>query len=145
MAVQEIIKFPDPVLHEVCREVDDFGIELQTFVGDMIDTLIDARGAGLAAPQLGVTERVICFVAGRNDIMVMVNPVIVKRSPQMATANEACLSLPARKFHVQRSKRIRVRWVDLNGVDRSAKFSGHDARVIQHEVDHLDGILLGGL
>lgn len=140
--VQIIITGTDaPALRAKTKQVSSFGKNLATLVTDLLDTLSDARGIGLAAPQIGVSQRVIIVKIGGVP-MPMVNPVINWKSNDILLAEEGCLSLPGIWLPVPRAVEIVVAFHDQKGEDHERKLSGLDARVVQHEVDHLDGILI---
>jgi peptide deformylase len=144
MAVLELVKFPDPLLHETCLPVEDFDAGLEILATNMAATMLHHKGAGLAAPQVGALCRVVC-ISDRSRVLAMVNPRYVKRSASKSSATEGCLSIPNRKFHVQRHKQVKVQWEDITGETHVGKFNSWEARAIQHEIDHLDGRLIGGL
>ncbi len=130
-----------PVLRAKAKPVAKVTKEVQELLKDMAETCIMADGQGLAAPQIGVSERVI--VAVLNDRLVgLVNPEITWRSGEMVRDEEGCLSLPHEYVMVQRDKAIGVKFLDVNGKQQELRLSDMNARVIQHEVDHLDGVLI---
>ena len=130
-------------LRQVSEPVDlsEENMEInQKLAQDMIDTMTDYRGVGLAAPQIGVFRRLI--VANLSDaVYVMYNPEIIKKSGTQMS-DEGCLSIPDRHVHVTRAKDIKVRFHGANGVRGTRKFKGMDAAIIQHEIDHLNGVLI---
>lgn len=133
------------ILRTVCSEVTKFDKSLAKLVSDMNDTMIKAKGVGIAAPQVGVNSRVFLAVLGsttKNPVTVpMVNPEITYFSDDEELDEEGCLSLPKQFAKVWRSERVTVKFQDLKGKSSQLKLSGLDARVVQHEVDHLNGIL----
>jgi peptide deformylase len=139
MAVVPIRLHPDPVLRERASEVGDVDAAIRKLVRDMEDTMRDAPGVGLAAPQVGVQRRVIVYDYG-DGFNAVVNPEIVDRAGEIVD-EEGCLSLPGLAFPVPRAQRIVVRGLDAEG--RPVRYEAEDlhARVVQHEVDHLDGVL----
>lgn len=151
MAVHEILKMGDPRLLRVARPVTAFGTpELRQLVDDMFETMAAAHGAGLAAPQIGVDLRLVIFGHSRNarypeappvPPTVLINPVIEVLDGGRSEGWEGCLSVPGLRGVVERDERIRYTGFDLEGarIDRVA--DGFHARVVQHECDHLDGIL----
>ncbi len=150
MPVLEIIKIPSPVLHEKCRLVKELNQDIKNQIIGLSDTLADptTKGVGLAAPQLGFTTR-ICVVlkfSQEKDAppteFVLINPVITKFSSPTDIRWEGCLSIPDTFCKIQRSKEITVTFININGEAQKLKATGFFARVIQHEVDHLDGILI---
>lgn len=146
MAVLGIRMVPDPVLHQVCASVSDFDAGLKRLAEDMLDTMYDATGRGLAAPQVGVLSRVFVMDAtwksGEADPMVFVNPIVQKASKTLATLDEGCLSIPDQLIEVSRPDRVQLQWQDLSGASHEADFDGFAAACIQHEIDHLNGVLI---
>jgi peptide deformylase len=164
MAIREILEVPDPRLKTVSAPVERFGGELKTLVADMFETMYAANGIGLAAIQVGVPSRVlvidlqpedpdaepeICHHDGhahthqpvKNEPRVFVNPEILEPNEELATYSEGCLSVPEIYADVDRPKTCRVRWQDLEGNLHEEEMEGLMATCIQHEMDHLDGIL----
>lgn len=149
MPVRNILIFPHPVLKEICKPVDVIDGETLSLIRDLVDTMRAGPGSvGVAAPQIGVTVRV-CVVdvsaskLGKNfnhGLLPMVNPEITKREGA-ATMREGCMSVPDYTGDVERATHITVRFTDENGVEREVETNGFEAVAIQHEMDHLDGIL----
>ena len=151
MAVRPVLKMGHPLLRQVARPVAEFGNrELRELVRDMDDTMRSLDGAGLAAPQIGVSLRVVIFEVvsnprypdvGEVPYTVLVNPELTPLGEETEDGWEGCLSVPGLRGRVPRHRRLRYRGVDLDGgrIDRTVE--GFHARVVQHEVDHLDGIL----
>ncbi len=141
-ARREIRVFGDPVLKETAYPVGDYDGQLRKLAFHMIDVMEDAPGVGLAAPQVGVLKRLIIFVDEDDEPRALVNPMVVTRSDVSEKADEGCLSVPGAIVPVERAKEISVQAYDLHGAALS--FTVHDlqARIIQHEVDHLDGVLI---
>ena len=140
MPVQPIRLFGDPVLRTPAEPVIDFDKELRTLVADLTETMLEAPGQGLAAPQIGVGLRVFTFNVHDSMSGHLVNPVIVFREGQ-EKGEEGCLSIPGVWDDVVRARRIHVRAVDETGKPVEVDAEGYLARAIQHEVDHLDGVL----
>lgn len=154
MAVLEILTAPHPILSARARPVrpDELGPALKTFLSDMAETMFAAPGVGLAAPQVGDGRRIV--VADLTDdgkadnpgrgknVYHMVNPEIVERSRDKITFEESCLSVPEYYVDVDRARRVRVRWLDGDGGQHEAWFEDFPAVVLQHELDHLDGVTL---
>ncbi|WP_300551206.1 peptide deformylase [Roseovarius sp.] len=141
-----ILIHPDPRLKKVCTPVADVTDALRQLSRDMLETMYDAPGIGLAAPQVGVLERIIVLdcVKGENETprpMVMINPEIVAVSDETNVYEEGCLSIPDQYAEVTRPKEVKVRWMDLDGKDHKEGFDGLWATCVQHEIDHLDGKL----
>jgi peptide deformylase len=142
-ALSQVVKFGDPVLKSSASPVSVFDEELAAEAERMIGLMRDAIGVGLAATQLGALRRMLVFQVGSEaEPTVLVNPEIEWRSGDLATAEEGCLSLPGVIVDVERPLHVRARGVDVHGDPISIEASGLEARVIQHEVDHLDGVLM---
>ena len=139
MALRNIVTVGDPVLTKVCRPVTKFDDRLSQLIDDMIETLHDANGAGLAAPQVGVLKR-IAIVDDGGEIIELINPVITESSGEQ-TGPEGCLSLPGEYGEVTRPMNVTVTALDRNGKIFTCKREGFVARAFCHETDHLDGIL----
>lgn len=144
MALRPIVLYPDPVLRERARTVETFDADLDRLIGDMIDTMVAAPGVGLAAPQVGVSQRVavVDLSAGKDpsQLHVLVNPVI-EESSGTAEDYEGCLSIPDFNEKVVRPERCRIAALDRSGARYSLEAEGYFARAIFHEIDHLDGVL----
>lgn len=142
-ALSQVVKFGDPVLRSAASPVADFDQQLAAEAERMIGLMRDAIGVGLAATQLGTLRRMLVFQVGSDaQPTVLVNPDIEWRSDDLVTAEEGCLSLPGVVVDVERPLHVRARAVDVRGEPLSIEASGLEARVIQHEVDHLDGVLM---
>lgn len=146
MAVLEIVTGAEnPILRAVSADVVDFNDELAAFIEDLKDTMAAAKGLGIAAPQVGKNVRVFIVTLGfkeeNQQILAMINPVIVSRSATTNIDEEGCLSLPGLYGNVERFSEIEVEFFDAKGGRHSLKLQGLDARVVQHENDHIDGIL----
>ena len=140
MAVQPIRLFGDPVLTTPADEVTTFDKELRVLVRDLTETMLDAPGAGLAAPQIGVSLRVFTYDID-GDIGHLVNPVIGVTSDEQQDGDEGCLSFPGLAFPTKRSMRVVASGFNMHGDPVTVEGSELMARCIQHEVDHLDGVL----
>jgi peptide deformylase len=140
LSVLPIRVFPDPVLRERARDVEGITKTHRRLVDDMLETMREAPGVGLAAPQVGVLERIFVWEVD-DESGVMLNPRIVSRSDSVVEEEEGCLSLPGLAYEVVRSAQVRVEGIDLEG--NAIVLEGEDllARVCQHEIDHLDGVL----
>jgi peptide deformylase len=142
-ALAHVRKLGDPVLRASALEVERFDDALRLEVQRMGELMHDALGVGLAATQLGVLHRVLVYRAYPEDpLMALVNPLIEWASEELEPAEEGCLSLPGVHVEVERSARVRVRARDERGEELQVEAEGLTARVIQHEIDHLDGILI---
>jgi peptide deformylase len=141
-----IVIHPDPRLKKVCAPVDDLSDALRTLADDMLETMYDAPGIGLAAPQVGVQSRLIVLdcVKGEGEQprpMVMFNPEIVAASDETSSYEEGCLSIPEQFAEVTRPQAVDVRWIDRDGAARQETFDGLWSTCVQHEIDHLNGKL----
>jgi peptide deformylase len=142
-ALRQVRKLGDPVLRASALPVGRFDAELETEVQRMGELMHDALGVGLAATQLGVLHRVLVYRAYPEDpLTALVNPELTWTSEEMEIAEEGCLSLPAVHVEVERHARVRVRAKDAGGNDLEVEAEGLEARVIQHEIDHLNGVLI---
>ncbi len=143
--IRPIVQTPDPVLREVCAPVTAFDAALRELADDMLATMYDAPGRGLASPQVGLPVRLfvmdVAWKDGTPDPRVFVNPEIVGASEDLVTREEGCLSIPGRMSRVSRPAEVSLRWQDLDGQVREERFEGFAATCVQHEIDHLDGIL----
>ncbi|MBM3153197.1 MAG: peptide deformylase [Chloroflexi bacterium] len=149
MTIRNIVTLPDPVLRRKARAVTRFDTALQTLVDDMVETMRAAPGVGLAAPQVGASERVIVVEYPEDEevedspkkLYVLVNPEIVKPSEATVLGVEGCLSIPGFVGEVARAEALTVRGLNRRGQAMRVKASGWLARIFQHEVDHLEGIV----
>jgi peptide deformylase len=151
MAVREIITLPDPVLRKKARKVTDFGAELQMLIDDMVETMRVAPGVGLAAPQVNASLRVIVVEYGESNedeenptppkLYMVVNPEITRFSKETEVGSEGCLSIPGFAGDVDRPLSVTLKGLNRHGQPIRIKANGWLARIFQHEIDHLDGIL----
>ncbi len=145
MAILPIIVAPDPRLKKVCDAVETVDAEVRRLMEDMLETMYAAPGIGLAAPQVGVARRVIVIDIAREgeppQPYSMVNPEVIWTSPERSTYQEGCLSLPDHYSDVVRPASCRVQYLDAEGENRELEAEGLLATCIQHEIDHLDGII----
>ncbi|HMM46621.1 MAG TPA: peptide deformylase [Thiobacillaceae bacterium] len=151
MAIREVLKMGDPRLLTPARPVEDLAsAELAALLADMRDTMLALNGAGIAAPQIGIGLQVVMFEVGVNPrypeaepvpFTVLINPRLTERSPEMEPDWEGCLSVPGMRGRVYRHAALRYQGVDPAGRPIDRTVSGFHARVVQHEVDHLNGIL----
>ncbi len=141
MAILSILQYPDPRLHKIAQPVQGVDARVQGLIADMLDTMYDASGIGLAASQVNVHERVVVIDVSeeRNDPLVLINPDIVWASPEKHMAEEGCLSVPGIYDGVERSNAVRVHALDRDGQPRTLEADGMLAVCIQHELDHLLG------
>ncbi|MCM3746148.1 peptide deformylase [Paenibacillus pasadenensis] len=141
MAIRIIVQNPDPVLREVAKEVTKFNSNLHKLLKDMAETMYDAEGVGLAAPQVGISKRVIVVDIGdERGLIEMVNPEIIERDGEQF-GPEGCLSIQNLNGDVRRAEKVRVRGQNRDGEFFEVEAEGFLARAFQHEVDHLNGIL----
>ncbi len=142
-ALDQVHKFGDPVLKSRASEVRDFDDDVAAEAERMIRIMRDGMGVGLAATQLGILRRILVFQAGADAVpTALLNPEVEWRSEDLATAEEGCLSLPGIVLDVERPLHVRVRGADPGGDPVLIEASGLEARVLQHEIDHLDGVLI---
>jgi peptide deformylase len=143
LALAQIRQYPDPVLRLEAQEVEVFDDDLAQLVARMTRLMQDAQGVGLAANQVGVLRRVVVLLAdGEEEPRVLVNPVILDRSEETEDDTEGCLSLRGVVVPVERAVSLRVEARDAEGAPVALELEGLAARVAQHEVDHLDGVLI---
>jgi peptide deformylase len=147
MAKLEVLKYPDPLLKEIAVPVSSFDDELRTFVSDLLETMMDGPGAvGIAAPQVGRLQQIVIVdISSRpkhpnNGRMILINPEISSWEG-MSAGREGCLSLPDYTGNVIRAERIELAAQDERGEKRIYRCEGFEARAVQHEMDHLEGIL----
>ncbi|SLN58877.1 Peptide deformylase [Roseovarius litorisediminis] len=141
-----ILIHPDPRLKKVCAPVADLSDELRQLADDMLETMYDAPGIGLAAPQVGVLDRLIVMDCVKDEDeaprpLVMFNPEVVAASEETNVYEEGCLSIPEQYAEVTRPKEVQVRWIDRDGKEHEEGFDGLWATCVQHEIDHLNGKL----
>lgn len=148
MALREVVKVPAPVLRRRAQKVTEFGPELQKLVDDMVETMREEPGVGLAAPQVGVPLRVIVVEYGDDEdedippkLYTVINPEFSRVSSEMVSGTEGCLSIPGVVGDVDRHESLTVKGLNRRGQAMTIKASGWLARIFQHEVDHLDGVL----
>lgn len=143
--IRKIILHPDPVLRQICEPVTRFDKMLDTLIADMFETMYDAPGRGLAAPQVGIPLRLFVmdtsWKEGTRCPLIFVNPKITASLRGNATLDEGCLSIPGEVVSVTRPAIVQMHWQDLEGVAHSGEFSGFAAACVQHELDHLNGVL----
>ena len=144
--IRNILIHPDPRLKKLCTPVPDLSDGLRTLADDMLETMYDAPGIGLAAPQIGVLERVIVMDCVKEEgeapkPMVLFNPEIIGSSDDTSVYEEGCLSIPDQFAEVTRPSEVEVRWINRDGNEETQVFSGLWATCIQHEIDHLNGKL----
>jgi len=143
LALAQVRQYPDPVLRMQAREVEDFDDDLASLVERMRHLLKDANGLGLAATQVGVLRRVFLFLPDiEQEAVVLVNPRFLETSDERVSDDEGCLSLQGVVIPVERHERVTVEATDLEGNEVRLELEGLPARIAQHELDHLDGVLI---
>lgn len=140
MALRDIVKDGDATLRKTSREVTVFDAKLGRILDDMLETMIHAEGVGLAAPQIGILRRYAVCLMHDQEVVELINPVILEASGE-ETMREGCLSCPNKYLPVKRASDVLIRYQDRTGKVIERRFEGFDARVCQHEMDHLDGVL----
>jgi len=152
MTLRKIVTLPEPVLKRKARAVTKFDKDLQTLLEDMVETMRDAPGVGLAAPQIGLSERIIVVEYYQHEedeedeeapkkVWAMINPEIVKSSEETLMGVEGCLSIPGLLGEVERHAAVQVKGLNRHGKPMKVKAEGWLARIFQHEIDHLNGVL----
>ncbi|CDA18491.1 peptide deformylase [Acetobacter sp. CAG:267] len=148
MAILKLYTYPDKVLSQKCEAVAEVTDEIRRFLDDMLETMYADKGVGLAAPQVGVTKRIIVIddkvsedgTPGPNP-RFLVNPEIIRKSEDTIWFNEGCLSVPGQCAEVERHRAVTVRYLDYDGKEQTLDAEDYLAVILQHETDHLDGIL----
>ena len=150
MPLRPILEVPDPRLREISKPVETVDAAVRTLVADMLETMYDAPGIGLAAIQVGVPQRILVIDLQEpaeeggepvKDPRVFINPEIVAHSDEEVPYTEGCLSVPDQYAEVDRPDRIRAKWLDLDGKPHDEEITGLLATCLQHEMDHLNGVL----
>ncbi|HGG04940.1 MAG TPA: peptide deformylase [Aliiroseovarius sp.] len=146
MTLRTILIHPDPRLKKVAKAVPDLSDELRVLADDMLETMYDAPGIGLAAPQLGILQRLIVLDCVKEEgaaprPTIMFNPEIIAASDDLNTYEEGCLSIPEQYADVTRPAEVTARWIDRDGNEQTQDFGGLWATCVQHEIDHLQGKL----
>jgi peptide deformylase len=145
MALRPILTIPDPILRKRAKPVERVDEQLRRLASDMLETMYDAPGIGLAAPQIGVSRRLIVMDPAKDEApktpLVMVNPEILARSEEMRMHEEGCLSIPDFTAEIERPARTRVAYIDQAGKSQEVELEGIWSTLVQHEIDHLNGVL----
>ena len=145
MAILKIIKAPDPILKKQCLPIDEVEDTIRRLMDDMLETMYDAPGIGLAAPQVAIHKRIIVVDGSEKDAerepLFLANPELIQTSNELTTFNEGCLSFPDQYAEVERSKTVKVRYLDYNNEIKEIDADGLLSTCIQHEIDHLNGKL----
>jgi peptide deformylase len=142
LALAQIRQYGDPALRMQANEVSEFDDDLRRLVERMIALMHDAQGVGLAATQVGVLRRLFVFEPDEDGPRAIVNPVVVERADETASDEEGCLSLQGVRVPVERSTRVVLEGKDPNGEELRVELDEYGSRVVQHELDHLDGVLI---
>lgn len=140
MGIRQIVKYPDPILKQEAKPVTRFNERLHMLLDDMAETMYEALGVGLAAPQVAISKRVLVVDIG-DGLYEVVNPVIVEQSGEQIEPAEGCLSIPGMAGNVRRANKIRVQGQDRHGNPIEIEAEGYLSRAFQHEIDHLNGVL----
>ena len=140
MSILQIRTFPDPILRSKAKPVMEINDDIKNLTSDMIETLLEAKGLGLAANQVGILKRIIVLNFPEKQPMALINPEIMKKIGKREV-EEGCLSIPGYRGTVKRSERVRARALDLNGKVIKIKAEGLLAQALEHETDHLNGYL----
>jgi peptide deformylase len=141
MAIKIIVKDPDPVLREKCKPVTKINANIHKLLKDMADTMYDAEGVGLAAPQIGILKRVVVMDVGNEQGLIeLINPEVIEQEGEQFGA-EGCLSIPGMNGDVRRAQRVKVKGLNRDGEEIVIEGTDLLARCILHEVDHLNGVL----
>ncbi len=145
MSVLEILMWPDPRLAQICAPLDAITPEIEQLAADMLETMYAAPGRGLAGPQVGAMVRIfvmdVGWKEGRPDPLVCINPMLQEIGEDRATNTEGCLSIPGVSAEVSRPSQVQMVWTGLNGARIVQGFTGFGAVCVQHEMDHLDGVV----
>jgi peptide deformylase len=142
LALAQIRQYPDPALRMEARQVEDFDQDLVRLVERMKELMKDANGVGLAANQVGVLRRVFVFSPEEDEVVVLVNPEVVRKSEEVDVDDEGCLSMQGIAIPVERPVSVRIEGRDERGKEVGFDLEGLPARIAQHELDHLDGTLI---
>lgn len=135
-----IFKYPNPILRKRCEEIKEITMEIENLSQEMIKIIVENKGIGLAAPQVGELERIIVVQAEKGP-EVFFNPKIIKKSKETEIGEEGCLSFPGLFLKIKRAEKVEVEALNIQGGAIQMKVEGLTARVFQHEIEHLDGIL----
>ena len=142
LALAQIRQYPDSALRLKAHEIEDFDDDLRRLAERMTALMHDAQGVGLAATQVGVLRRLFVFEADEDGPLAVVNPRVVESSSETSVDEEGCLSLQGVRLPVERAERVTLEGQDVSGADVRYELDGLGARVVQHELDHLDGVLI---
>jgi len=145
MAIRPILTLPDPILRKKAKPIERVDADLRRLMDDMLLTMYDAPGIGLAAPQIGILRRLIVMDPAKDEAprtpVIMVNPEILERSDEMRVHDEGCLSIPDFTAEIERPAKTRVSFLDRAGKEQEIELNGIWSTLVQHEIDHLNGVL----
>ena len=145
MSVLPIVQWPDARLTEICAPLEEITPEIEALAADMLETMYAAPGRGLAGPQVGAMVRLFVmdtgWKEGKPDPLVCINPMLMEVSEERASNSEGCLSIPGLSAEISRPAQVQMVWTGLNGARFVQSFSGFAAACVQHELDHLDGVV----
>ncbi len=146
MALRKIVLYPDPLLAKPCEPVEDITDEIRELASDMLETMYDAPGVGLAAPQVGILKQIVVYDPSDKEEekhpVVLINPEVTLTGEIIVSEREGCLSVPlGYRADVKRSSSIHLKYTDLDGVVHERDIEGFEAVIVQHETDHLKGVL----
>jgi peptide deformylase len=145
MAIRPILTLPDPILRKKAKPIERVDADLRRLMDDMLLTMYDAPGIGLAAPQIGILRRLIVMDPAKDEApktpVIMVNPEILERSDEMRVHDEGCLSIPDFTAEIERPAKTRVSFLDRAGKKQEIELNGIWSTLVQHEIDHLNGVL----
>lgn len=147
MAILEIVNYPDQRLREECEDITEFNQEIKTLAENMAETMYDAPGVGLAGPQVGVLKNIIVLdqysgsEENDNQLLTLINPKIVKAEGEKVKSEEGCLSIPGLKETIKRFEKVKVNAKDIDGKDIEIEADEFLSIILQHEIDHLNGVL----
>ena len=145
MAVLKLFEYPHPVLKQKTEKVEKVDGEIRKLLDDMLETMYASGGCGLAAPQVGISKKIVVIDIAHEDEeanpLYFVNPEITWRSEEKQCSEEGCLSIPGQRADVERNYSVKVKYLDYNGVEQEMLAEDFLAKAIQHELDHLDGVL----
>ena len=145
MAILPILTIPDPILRKKARPIERVDAELRRLMNELLATMYDAPGIGLAAPQIGISRRLIVMDPAKDEApkapVIMVNPEILARSEELRMHEEGCLSIPDITAEIERPARTRVGYIDREGKPQEMELEGIWSTIVQHEIDHLNGVL----
>ena len=141
MSILNILRYPDPRLHKIAKPINVFDDKLKKLAADMAETMYDAPGVGLAAPQVDVHQQLVVIDTSEtnNDLLILINPEIIWSSPERKVYDEGCLSVPGIYDGVERAAEVKVRALDIDGKSFELHVDGLLAVCVQHEMDHLIG------